>query len=203
MKYIHTFILFFFSLTISLAQMSDTTSHSLPYEFIESYPGDYNQGSIIARMIDGLGYRYYWATEGLSEKDLDYKPSEDSRTIRETLSHIYGLSSVVLNAAMGTPNGSASGEAPTAFADIRRRTLENCDKASKAFMSLEMEAVSGKKIIFNRGENSNSFPLWHLFNGPLADAIQHVGQIVGYRRAAGNPQDPKVNVFMGKNRGKS
>ncbi len=182
--------------------MSDsTTKSSLPYESIEAYPEDYNQGSIIARMIDGLGYRYYWSTEGLSEADLEYKPSEDSRSIRETLNHLYGLSDMILNAAMGTPNVRPAEETPTEFDEIRKKTLENCEKASRAFMSLKMEAVSQKKIIFQRGENSSTFPLWNLLNGPLADAIYHVGQIVGYRRAAGNPQDPTVNVFMGKNRG--
>jgi len=37
-----------------------------------------------------------------------------------------------------------------------------------------------------------------MMNGPLADAIYHVGQIVVFRRANGNPQNPRVNVFMGK-----
>ena len=30
------------------------------------------------------------------------------------------------------------------------------------------------------------------------DALYHVGQVVSYRRAAGNPIDPQVNVFLGK-----
>ena len=43
-------------------------------------------------MIDGLGFRYYWATHGLRPEDLNYKPSETNRTIEETIDHIYNLS---------------------------------------------------------------------------------------------------------------
>ena len=32
----------------------------------------------------------------------------------------------------------------------------------------------------------------------VADALYHVGQVVSYRRAAGNLMDPQVNVFVGK-----
>ena len=42
-------------------------------------------------MVDGLGFRYFWATEGLTEKDLAYRPSEGARTTMETLEHISGL----------------------------------------------------------------------------------------------------------------
>ena len=49
-----------------------------------------------------------------------------------------------------------------------------------------------------RGEKQNAVPVWHLFNGPIDDAISHVGQITSFRRSAGNPINPFVNVFMGK-----
>ncbi|MEZ4850056.1 MAG: hypothetical protein R3B93_15850 [Bacteroidia bacterium] len=55
-------------------------------------------------MIDGLGFRYYWATEGLRQEDLNYAPSEGARTTLETMQHIYGLSSMVLNATLSQPN---------------------------------------------------------------------------------------------------
>jgi hypothetical protein len=40
-------------------------------------------------------------------------------------------------------------------------------------------------------------PFWHLLNGPLADALTHVGQINVFRRLAGNPT-PKAGLFMGQ-----
>ena len=39
-------------------------------------------------------------------------------------------------------------------------------------------------------------PFWHMVNGPLADALTHVGQINTFRRLAGNPC-PEANVFKG------
>jgi hypothetical protein len=53
------------------------------------------------------------------------------------------------------------------------------------------------KIIFDRGGKISDYPLWNLLNGPLADAINHVGQIVSFRRSAGNPIPAGVNVFRG------
>ena len=43
----------------------------LPYYEIPDYPETYTAGSVAARMLDGLGFRYYWATEGLNEDDLN------------------------------------------------------------------------------------------------------------------------------------
>jgi hypothetical protein len=39
-------------------------------------------------------------------------------------------------------------------------------------------------------------PFWHIINGPISDALSHVGQINSFRRLAGNPT-PKANVFTG------
>ena len=116
--------------------------------------------------------------------------------------HIYGLSEMVYNAAVGKPNVRPASNTPENFSDLRALTLKHCVQASEAFSGADMNTVSKMEITFSRGDSSSSFPLWNLMNGPLADAIYHVGQIVGYRRAAGNPQDPTVNVFMGKNRGR-
>ena len=53
-------------------------------------------------------------------------------------------------------------------------------------------------IRFKMGDDDLDFPFWNAINGPVADALSHVGQVVSYRRAAGNPIDPQVNVFLGK-----
>jgi len=39
-------------------------------------------------------------------------------------------------------------------------------------------------------------PFWHIINGPISDALTHIGQINSFRRLAGNPT-PKANVFVG------
>lgn len=75
-------------------------NEQLPYYQIPDYPEEYNQGTVTARLVDGLGFRYYWATEGLREEDLQFKPSEEARTTRETIDHLYGLSRVIVNSTL-------------------------------------------------------------------------------------------------------
>ena len=56
------------------------------------------------------------------------------------------------------------------------------------------------KVVFKRNERTSEYEFWHIVNGQISDAIYHSGQIVYNRRAAGNPINPSVSVFMGKNR---
>ena len=174
-------------------------AQDLPYKEIPGYPEDYSSGNVISRMIDGLGYRYYWATENLREEDLDYRISQDSRTTSETIEHIYGLSNTIINAAKNTANVSQDRSDMT-FEDFRKGTLENLKQASDLFLGRSADEVAELKIIFQYDNGSSEFPYWHMLNGPIADALYHTGQMVSYRRASGNPISPKVRVFMGKNR---
>jgi len=48
--------------TFSLNTLSWSQTE-LPYKEIPGYPSKYTEGTVISRMIDGLGYRYYWATK--------------------------------------------------------------------------------------------------------------------------------------------
>ncbi|MEL6556535.1 MAG: hypothetical protein AAFQ94_00025 [Bacteroidota bacterium] len=172
---------------------------ALPYEEIPSYPSDYTSGNVIARMIDGLGYRFYWASEGLTASDIAYRPSEDASNVQETMVHIYDLSVMILNAATGTPNKRSEKTEFNDHQEIRIATLHNLKKASDLFLNMDAKAVEGLNITFAVGDRSTEIPFWHVLNGPLADAIYHTGQIVSFRRSAGNPINPKVNVLTGKN----
>ena len=169
----------------------------LPYHSIPDYPEDYSAGSVVSRTIDGLGYRYYWATEGLREADLKYKPSEEGRDVEHTLEHIHGLSDVILNATANKPNIRPSDFGEMDFEKMRAKTLKNLRQASKNISGKSPAEIEKMKVVFQRGENKSDFPFWHLLNGPIADALWHAGQIVSFRRSSGNPLNSKVNVFMG------
>jgi hypothetical protein len=52
-------------------------------------------------------------------------------------------------------------------------------------------------MVFERGTTKQEFPFWNLINGPIADAIWHVGQVVSFRRSSGNPLPQGVNVLTG------
>ena len=170
---------------------------NLPYATIPDAPADYTSGNMLSRMIDGLGFRYHWVSEGLRAEDLAYRPSEDARSCRETLEHIYGLSDVVLNGVKNAPNVRPVDFSVFSFQELRVMTLNNLKEASDLARGMTAEQVSKLTIIFERNGKQSSSTFWHMLNGPLADAIYHTGQVVSFRRSSGNPQRPGVNVFRG------
>lgn len=182
----------------SIDSKKQTMSEKLPFHQIPDAPESYTAESVTARMIDGLGYRYYWATKGLTEEDLAYKPSADSRTIQETLEHLTGLSETIINAVLIKPNIRPADKIEYSWSERRAKTLQNLKAASDILHKAEEGSINEYKVIFQRGEKSSSFPYWNMINGPIGDALWHAGQIVMMRRAAGNPLPPGVNVFTGK-----
>ena len=182
----------------SIAQGELPVRDSLPYVEAGDFPADYGPGSIIARTIDGLGYRYHWATKGLTDGDLATRPTPEARSLRETLDHLYNLSVMTLNAGPGAfvERQTATG---MSFTDLRAATLRNLSTASERFRGLSPDDFEALEIRF-RNDGSSGAPIWYLLNGPLADAIYHTGQVVTLRRMNGNPMNPNVNVFRGRNR---
>lgn len=173
-------------------QSQVTMKTELPYYEIPDYPEIYTAGSVAARMLDGLGFRYYWATEGLNEDDLIYKPSADARTTGETINHILGLSKVIVNATLKKGNDGNNEPTEMIFSDKRKLTLENLKTAADILRG--SEDISQYKLIFGERE----FPFWNNINGPIEDAVWHCGQVVLMRRASGNPYNAKASVFTGK-----
>jgi hypothetical protein len=189
------FSIFVFMAIIPFLNAQDNTE--LPYKSIPDYPNEFNACTVVARMVDGLGFRYYWATEGLRDEDLQFKPSEEARTSAETLEHIYGLCSVVLNSVKKAPNIRPSEQLEMTFDERRKATLSFLKEASDILKSSNPKEMEEFNIVFQRGETSSEFPFWNQLNGPLADALWHVGQVVSMRRSSGNPFNSKVSVFSG------
>ncbi len=203
MKLLSLILLLISSMSCGITQSVTMTNKATvtPYAEIPDYPTSYSSGNVIGRMIDGLGYRYYWATDSLTSTDLEYTISEDSRSCEFTLDHLYGLSKFILSVILSDPSIRENKETEMEWAEKRSMTLQNFKTASDTIKQMDEQAISELKIVFTRGDNVTEFPMWHLINGPIADAIYHVGQIVTYRRASGNPLNPNVSVFSGKNRG--
>lgn len=175
--------------------INNANGQDLPYRELQGTPQSYTAGSVVSRLIDGLGFRYYWATEGLGDTDLAYKASDGARTTSETLDHILGLSEVILSSAQKRvfePMDQGS----LTFEQKRAKTLENLKTASEIFL-LE-EDLSDYQVIFKGEDGNRAFPFWNQVNGPISDAIWHCGQVVSNRRASGNPFNSKASVFTGK-----
>jgi len=168
----------------------------LPYHEIPDAPEEYNAGTVAARLIDGLGFRYYWATDGLRPEDLAYKPNDQARTTAETIDHLYGLTNVIKNATLKIPNIRGKDEPELSFEEKRQKTLENIKTAADILR--KSTDLSEFKLIFQNDQGSSEFPFWNNINGPIADALWHCGQVVLLRRSSGNPFNSKVSVFMGK-----
>lgn len=182
-------------------KMMDKEMEELPYTSIPDHAESFTATGVAARMIDGLGFRYRWATEFLREEDLPYQPDSTARSCDETLDHILGLTEMIVNAVENQPNVRPSEEKSYTLAEKREHTLANIKRASDILWAGDGDELSDYKIIFQRGDKVSEFPFWNLINGPVSDALWHCGQIVSFRRAAGNPMPSGVSVFSGRVRG--
>ena len=171
-------------LTFSIFSMAQQ-DNELPYREIPDHSNIYTAGAIMARMVDGLGVRYYWATEGLRREDLVYRPSETGRSSEETIDHILGLSNFILNVVSGSEKEKDA--TVLSFEGKRKQTLLNLKKVSEILLQTE-----------DLSQFDTKFPFWNMINGPIEDAVWHCGQIVMMRRASGNPYSPKISLFSGK-----
>lgn len=180
-------------LTTTLMAQSD-----LPYREIPDYPPAYTAGTVAARVIDGLGFRYYWATEGLRSVDLEFQANKDGRTTLETVKHIYELSLTIVNAAKNQANDNTQLNPNLTYEEMRRKTLENVRDASELLKKMTDQQVSQLKVIFKSDKGTREYPFWNELNGPISDALWHTGQVVSYRRGSGNPFNEKASVFTGK-----
>ena len=186
---------YFFILALSLNFLYMNSQENLPFYEISNYPESYSEAEIVGRMIDGLGFRYHWATEGLTEEDLNFRLPNDSRSSIETIVHIYDLSNMILNTALNSPVEKKSIEGME-FKEIREKTLFNLKEASDIFK--KTKNFDDYSIVFLRNSKKVEYPFWNQLNGPIEDAVWHCGQIVAFRRASGNPISKKISVFTGK-----
>jgi hypothetical protein len=186
-------LLFCLSQTLSASTVVDT----LPYYQIPEAPEKITAEGVLIRMIDGLGFRFYWATEGLKPQDLAYKPNEKARTSEETIDHILGLSYIIVNAFQKKANVKTGEETSKLSFEVKRKqTLENLKTASD-LLKANTADLAEFKIIFG-GKKTTEYAFWNLINGPIEDAVWHVGQVVSFRRSSGNPFNSKVSVLTGK-----
>lgn len=176
--------------------VNSQNNNDLPYYEIPEAAEKYTTGTVVSRMIDGLGFRYYWVTEGLTEKDLAFKPSESGQSSLEVVKHIHELSEMILNAAKQEATDFSISKKEYSFTELRTQTLLNFQKASEIFRNHDDLTQNALKFKSSRG--TREFPFWNAINGPISDAIWHCGQVVSYRRSSGNPYNSKASVLTGK-----
>lgn len=131
----------------------------------------YPDGSrdLLRHTVATLAYRASRAFRGAPEDFPEFHASETSRTPAEILAHMGDLFDWALSIAKGKQEWHDSPSLP--WADGVKRffaTLEQFD----AHLATEQPLAA---------------PAGKLFQGPVADALTHVGQIAMLRRLAGSP----------------
>lgn len=163
-----------------------------PYGYeIEPPPERFTGTSVLTRIVDGLAFRYFWATEGLRGEDFAFRPGADSMSMVELLQHVLHLVFMLKQLAFDSRERElVETDDPAA---LRRLTLENLEAVRAQITGLDDEALATHQVLRRSGK---LYPVWNIMNGPLSDALTHVGQINAWRRLSGNPTQ-KVDVFEG------
>lgn len=170
------------------AQKRDT----LPYREISEYPETYTAANVASRMVDGLGFRFYWATEGLREEDLAFRPTKEARNVNETIDHILSMTLMLENSIR---QSSEKPKEELSFVEKRALVLHNLKRTSDLLQKSDTEDMETYTIKLNNGE---TLPFWNFINGPIADCIWHCGQISSFRRLSGNPINAKTSFLRGE-----
>lgn len=194
---IRPLLLFLFSLLYTFPAMSQQTAE-LPYRELSAPPEQITAGGMAARLVDGLGFRYYWATEGLRDEDLIYRPTAEARSTRETLEHIYSLAQNLLLTVTEQPIVSREDGKAYGAEELRAKTLKTLERASKILLTSEDADFERYNMVFGEGEDAPRLSFWYQLNGPIADALWHTGQVASFRRSSGNPMDNRVSVLQGR-----
>ena len=165
--------------------------NEFPYYRIPEPPQRVSGTTVLLRLVDALGFRYRWASERLRAEDADFRPAPDCMSLFELLKHILGLVRHV-SGALGAEARDAPEE--SGIEALRAATLEVIVSMRERLAKMSDDEL-GAVVLGRRG--GQTFPIWNVINGPIADAFTHVGQVNGWRRAAGNPW-PGANVFKGE-----
>ena len=164
-------------------------NQELPFEDISKTPNDLTDTNTLLRMVEGLAFRYRWATENLSEENIKFKPHPTSMSIEEVNAHIFDLVDSTNRVFGGEKQNKDS---LNSFHKLRIKSLNIL-----ADLSERLKEMSDEDLSEIEKNTSRKLPFWYWINGPLADALTHVGQITSWRRIAGNPQLKGINVFIG------
>jgi len=138
------------------------------------YPDHVSGTAVLSRMLDGLGFRFYWATDGLRPEDYGFRPAPDVHSIEELCAHVWELMNWVSTGAL-----KKTYPKPRAGQEAREQALALIHDLREAFLSMGDEELAGLRLA--------KLPFWHIVNGPFSDALTHTGQINSFRRINRNP----------------
>lgn len=164
-------VLLFFSFFISALLFGQDNKVQLPYSEIPKYPRKSTTGIVMAKLIDELGYKYYWVTDSLLNDELKYT-FNSSNLPRVLLKSVHQISESIVNCTSEAEIKQGKKIEEFSFADYRINTLLNLKGASNN--------------IIENGEAS-LFLNWDLFIKSIASSDAYCDQIIQFRENNGNP----------------
>ena len=160
---------------------------------VPSAPTKFNGSGVMQRMVDGILVRYTIVTEDISEVAINYQATPESMSMMDLQKHILMLLNWV-SKVMDMEKDPNQKRAET-FEEYQDQIKNTCQVLSAHVASLTDEEISTKTVYLKRSDTHYS--IWYIINGPLSDAISHIGQIATWRRIAGNPI-PRISPFTGE-----
>ncbi|MAD59519.1 MAG: hypothetical protein CMB81_04210 [Flammeovirgaceae bacterium] len=181
-------------LTLLLISIQSFSQEKNYFFEIEDFQDNYSENAVVSRFLHSVGFRYYWATEGLNENDLKYKPSDTGISTRATLEHIYTLA-IIINSGIKDIKVERSESYPElSYKELRENTLKLTKESIDLILKYSEDDFNSSKVRFG----DQGYDFYNLFHGPISDSLYHIGQVVSYRRSSGNPIPRGVNHFLGK-----
>lgn len=168
------------------------------FKEITIQPDSFSAANVLQRLIDGVGFRYYWGTDGLTDSDIAYDPGNDNRTMYQTLEHLHYMTTFIRNILTDKPTVFPEPASGLKFSELRAETMNKLNEIKDALASTNDKDFESKKILGVVNGDHMEFNIWQLINGPMLDVGYHLGQVIAFRRANGNPIAAGVEPFFGK-----
>jgi hypothetical protein len=161
----------FFLCIISSFLYSQNDLAQLPYSKNVIYPKKSTPGTVMAKMVDELGYKYYWSTDSLLNDDLRYTFNSNN-VPRLLLEGVYQMSKNVIDITSENKMKPEVKLEEMSFEDFRKHTLLNLKKASSILIENKEAAL---------------FLDWDLFMKSIAISDAYCDQIISFRKSIGIP----------------
>ena len=154
---------------------------TLPFATLPPTPQRCDASTVLARLVDAIGFRYHHVSDGLRDADWNFRAHPEAMTLRAVSVHLLQL----IRRSASHFQCRVGERVPTTNRALRQAILQDCWTLRQRIHRISPDAVMDER--------------WPLIHGPLADALTHIGQIATWRRQAGNPM-PAMNWFQGKRR---
>ncbi len=143
---------------------------------------DFTGKTVLLRMIEGLGYRFNRAVTGFLPEHLNAKPVPSGFSVAELTAHI----------------GHLIQTSRSVFEQKKPSHTECSIEDVRAEIARLYEAVSARDDEeLGKITTSKCDSVFYLVNGPLSDALWHMGQLAVYKRLLG-VQSPNGGYFKGQ-----